>query len=87
LINQDTNLLTIFEKVKKRAIASAHRVDARYLLDGGLPAKALSAWFKALMFHPPTAFSRMNIFASSILQILGLGKIRKMILHIRKTKQ
>ncbi|MBL8092373.1 MAG: hypothetical protein JNJ43_18715, partial [Anaerolineales bacterium] len=83
LVEQDKNLSTIFEKVKNRAIASAHRVDARYLLDGELPKQALLAWFKSFWIHPPTALSRMNIFVSSILNILGLGKIREMILKKR----
>ena len=85
-VEQDENLAHVFATVKNRAIASAHRVDARYLLDGGLPTKALSVWFRALIIHPPTALARMNIFISSILNILGLGKIREMILKKRKKK-
>ena len=42
-------------RVERRARASAYRVDARYLLDGGRPASALSAWMRALFIHPPTA--------------------------------
>jgi glycosyltransferase involved in cell wall biosynthesis len=85
-VKQNENLNPIFEKVKKRAVASAHRVNARYLLDGGLPAKALSAWFQALTIHPTTALARMNIFVSSILNIWGLGKIREMILKKRSDR-
>lgn len=84
LVEQDKNLSTIFEKVRNRAIASAHRVDARYLLDGDLPRQALVAWFKSFWIHPPTALARMNIFASSVLSILGLEKIRGMILRKRE---
>ena len=36
---------------RRRATASAHRVDARYLLDGGQPAASLAAWTRALV-HP-----------------------------------
>lgn len=82
-VKQNEKLAPIFEKVKNRAVASAHRVNARYLLDGGLPAKALSAWFKALIIHPPTALARMNILVSSVLNILGLGKLREIILKRR----
>jgi GT2 family glycosyltransferase len=71
-------------KIDRRAIASAHRVDARYLLDGGLPARALGAWFRALFIHPPTALARMNIFVSSMLNLLGLGKLREAVLARRK---
>jgi hypothetical protein len=59
-------------------------VDARYLLDGGLPGKALQAWFRALVIYPPVALKRMNIFVSSILSLLGLGKLREAVLQRRK---
>ncbi|MBI3152564.1 MAG: hypothetical protein HYZ21_10550, partial [Chloroflexi bacterium] len=70
----------------RRARASAHRVDSRYLLDGGQPAKALSAWTRALLLHPPTALARMNILSSSILNLLGLGKLRDAVLKNREER-
>ncbi len=81
---RDFRLAPILARVTRRAHASAHRVDSRYLLDGGQPAKALSAWVRALFIHPSTALARMNILVSSILNLLGLGKIRNAILSKRK---
>jgi glycosyltransferase involved in cell wall biosynthesis len=83
LVSRDKDLAPILAKVNRRARASAHRVDSRYLLDGGLPAKAISAWMQALLIHPSTALARMNILVSSILDFLGLGKLRDMILKGR----
>jgi len=83
-IAQDKDLAKALLDVDRRAHASAFRVDARYLLDGGNPAKALRQWFRALLIHPPTALSRMNIFVSSILNLLGLGKMRDAVLAQRK---
>src|SRR3990172_2361137 len=82
-VARDFHLAPILAKVTRRAHASAHRVDSRYLLDGGQPAKALFAWIRALFVHPPTALARMNILVSSILNLLGLGKIRNAILSKR----
>lgn len=70
--------------VDKRARASAHRVDARYLLDGGQPWSALKAWAHALFIHPPTALARLNIFISALLDLSGLGKLRESILRRRQ---
>jgi glycosyltransferase involved in cell wall biosynthesis len=70
--------------VERRARASAHRVDARYLLDGGKPWSALKAWFRALIIHPPTALARMNIFVSALLNLLGLSKLRDVFLRRRQ---
>ena len=83
-IAQDKDLAKALMDVDRRAHASAFRVDARYLLDGGLPAQALRAWFRALFIHPPTALARMNIFVSIILNLLGLVKLREAVLARRK---
>jgi len=69
--------------VERRARASAHRVDARYLLDGGQSFAALKAWVRALFIHPPTALARLNIFVSSLLELAGLGGLRSLLLRQR----
>lgn len=70
----------------RRAKASAQRVNARYLLDGGQPWKALKAWSKTLSIDPPTALARLNILVSAILNLLGLGKLRARILRQRQKR-
>jgi GT2 family glycosyltransferase len=70
--------------VERRALASANRYDARYLLDGGQPASALGAWFRALFLHPPTALARLNLFVSALLELVGLGKLRDALLQRRQ---
>jgi len=85
-VAQDKNLAPILARVSRRARASANRVDARYLLDGGQPASALFAWMRALFIHPPTALARLNLLASAILNLFGLGKLRSAILRIREAR-
>ena len=70
--------------VERRAHASAYRVDARYLLDGGQPWSALKAWTRAFLIHPPTALARLNIFASALLNLAGLNILREYILRRRR---
>ena len=70
----------------RRARASAHRVEARYLLDGGQPFSALKAWTRALFIHPLTALARLNIFVSILLQISGLSLLREWVLRSRRRK-
>ncbi len=70
--------------VERRVLASANRYDARYLLDGGQPASALGAWFRALALHPPTALARLNILGSALLELIGLGKLRNSLLQRRQ---
>jgi glycosyltransferase involved in cell wall biosynthesis len=71
--------------VGARARAAAHRVDARYLLDGGQPAASLAAWTRALIIHPPTALARLNLLGSALLNLAGLGKLRESMLEKRKS--
>ncbi len=70
----------------RRARAAAHRVDARYLLDGGRSAAALRAWFRALTLHPPTAFARLNLLVSALLNLSGLGFLRRAYLRYRQQR-
>jgi hypothetical protein len=79
-------LASVFESVRRRATASAHRLDARYLLDSGQPLKALQAWMQALLIHQPTALARMNILVSALLQISGLGKLHEFYLKRRQAR-
>lgn len=74
------------DMVRMRSQASAYRVDARYLLDGGRPFSALRAWFIALFIHPPTALRRLNILVSAILQITGLNKLQDYVLRRRQRR-
>jgi glycosyltransferase involved in cell wall biosynthesis len=80
------NLASILSPISHRATASAHRVDARYLLDGGHPAASLAAWTRALFIHPPTALARLNLFGSAMLNLTGLGKLREATLKRRQSQ-
>jgi len=74
----------LLSSISHRALASAHRVDARYLLDGGQSAASLAAWTRAFFLHPPTALARLNLLGSALLNLVGLGKLRDMVLKRRK---
>ncbi len=78
-----TDLARTISSVERRARASAHRVDARYLLDGGEPWSALKAWTRALFIHPPTALKRLNILVLSVLNIFGLRKLITFYINLR----
>ena len=82
----DPDLASVLSPISHRALASAHRVDARYLLDGGQPAASLAAWTRALFIHPPTALARLNLLGSALLNLLGLECVHAIILKIRRIK-
>jgi glycosyltransferase involved in cell wall biosynthesis len=71
-------------RVERAARASAYRVNARYFLDAGQSLSSLRAWFMAFFIHPSTALQRLNIFVSALLNLLGLGRLRGVILSRRQ---
>ncbi len=73
-------------RVGSRARAAAERVNARYLLDDGQSWAALRAWGRAFRIHPPTALSRLNLLGSVLLNLVGLGAVRRAVLHLRKRR-
>ncbi len=83
---QNESLAPILNRVARRARAAAHRVNARYLLDGGQPWLALQAWAYALNIHPPTALARLNILGSVLLRLANLDKVRELVLQGRKKR-
>ena len=83
-VKSQPGLSEAIARVERRARASAHRVDARYLLDGGKSISALSAWMRALFIHPSTALARLNILASVLLNLTGLHALRQFFLQRRQ---
>lgn len=71
-----TEIASILAGCERRAHASAHRVDARYLLDGGQPWRAVIAWGQAFCIHPLVALARLNLLASALLNLAGLRGLR-----------
>ena len=82
--SKDPNLAPVLARVARRARASAYRLDARYLVDGGQARAALGAWTRALVIHPPTALARLNLLGSALLDLIGLGMVRQAILRRRQ---
>ncbi len=54
-MEQDLGLSDKFTRNRRKCVAGAHRINARYLLDGGQPAEALKAYTNAFVVFPPTA--------------------------------
>ncbi|MBI5933185.1 MAG: glycosyltransferase [Chloroflexi bacterium] len=80
------SLAPVLSRASRRTSASAHRINARYLLDGGQHAASLAAWMRAFLVHPPTALDRLNLLGSALLNLTGLGKLREKFLKRRQSK-
>jgi hypothetical protein len=66
------DLMPLIEQNRKRVLAGAYRLNARYLLDGGLPAQALAAYWQALLASPAYALKHWHRMAYAILCLVRL---------------
>lgn len=76
-----------FARNRRKIWAGAHRMNARYLLDGGQPGPALRAYLRCLAAHPPTALGeahRMAFAAASLL--VNVDRLRDWYLRRRRAK-
>jgi glycosyltransferase involved in cell wall biosynthesis len=60
---------------EKRILAGAYRLNAYYLVDGDLPAAALSAYVHAFKYHPSTALMDWRRILLAILSMIGLDHL------------
>lgn len=73
------DLARVIDENPKRAWGGAHRLNARYLLEGGLPKRALSAYWQALLADPRYAIKHWHRILYAALSALGLGKLRQLL--------
>lgn len=73
-------------KNKKRVWAGAHRLNAFYLLDGGLPGAALKAYWKGFWQHPGAVLPDWYRILYAVFSPLGLSGLRRAYLERRKRK-
>jgi glycosyltransferase involved in cell wall biosynthesis len=74
-------LSDIVRKHSRTVRAGAHRLDARYLLDGGEPGLALKAYGRVLTSRPSFAFEHWHRMLFALLSLMGLGWLRPMVLY------
>jgi glycosyltransferase involved in cell wall biosynthesis len=69
---------------RRRIEAGAHRLNARYLLDGGQPAPALRAYGRALSRSPRFALQHWHRMLYAALSLVGGGKLANLFYRDRK---
>lgn len=61
--------------------AGAHRLDARYLLDGGEPGMALRAYGRVFVSRPSYVFKHWHRILFAVLSLMGLDWLRPLVLY------
>lgn len=73
----------LWSKYRKRIWAGAHRMNARYLLDGGQPKKALQAYWTGLKSDFFIVAPEWHRMVYALLSILGFRNLRELYLKLR----
>ena len=76
-----------FAAQRRKIWAGAHRMNARYLLDGGQPGAALRSYLRCLWAYPPIALREANrmVFAAASL-VVNVDALRERYLQRRKRR-
>ena len=79
-------LAELFQRNQRRIRAGAHRINARYLLDGGQPGPAFKAYWHSLVSHPPTALKEGHRMVYALLSLVGLGRLKDYYYRLKRGK-
>jgi glycosyltransferase involved in cell wall biosynthesis len=72
-------MAAVIENAHHRVWGGAHRFNARYLLDAGLPLQALKTYGKVIRHYPEFAFQRLHRIFFALISLVGLGRLRRLV--------
>ena len=82
-IKSEPGFHNLWNQYHKKIWAGAHRMNARYLLDGGQPGAALRAYWAGLKSDFFTVAPEWHRMIYAVLSLIGLGDLRKVYLKLR----
>jgi glycosyltransferase involved in cell wall biosynthesis len=85
-MENDPGLREDFQQRRRKCVAGAHRINARYLLDGGQPGESLKAYWKSFTAYPPTALKEWHRILYCFPAMIGLTSPRSAYNRWRKKK-
>jgi glycosyltransferase involved in cell wall biosynthesis len=72
-----------YDRLKRRIMAGAHRINGRYLLEGGLPWESLKAFTRSFFSYPPIALKEWKRILYALFSLVGLEKLGPLYLKLR----
>ncbi|MBA4420594.1 MAG: hypothetical protein C0391_05555 [Anaerolinea sp.] len=67
-----------------RVEAGAHRINARYLLDGSRASEAFKSYWRGLMAHAPAIVPEWHRMLYALISLAGLGGLKRLFLGLRR---
>lgn len=72
---------------RSRVLAGVHRLDARYLLEGGQPGPSLRAYARALRYSPSYALRHAHRMLYALFSLAGLGGLSRLYYRLSPTPE
>jgi hypothetical protein len=79
----DARFESILPPIHKAVTASADRINARYLLDGGLDRAAFRSYWAGLVKHPPSVLPELHRMIYALLSVMGLSGLKKVFYRLK----
>lgn len=81
------DLIHLLERNRKRIDAGAHRLNARYLLDGGSPGTALQSYGRAILSNPGFALQHWHRMIFAMFSLLGASSLANWYFRLRQERR
>jgi GT2 family glycosyltransferase len=86
-MKSDPDLAALITRNARQVYAGANRLNARYLLDGGLPKQALKAYAEAFLAQPAFTLKHWHRILFAFVSLLGGGKLEKVFYRWRDARR
>ena len=79
-------LQALFAANRRAIWGGAHRINARYLLDGGQPGAALRAYGRGLRCYAPAVLPELHRMVFCLLSLAGLGRLENVYRRLKRRR-
>jgi glycosyltransferase involved in cell wall biosynthesis len=74
-MRSNPDLAKLYQLDRAKIQAGVHRINGRYLSEGGLPGKSLECYAKSFFAYPPTALQDWKRIIFTVFSLFGFSKI------------
>lgn len=86
-MKSEPGLAPVIARNARQVHAGAYRLNARYLLDGGMPKQALKAYAQAFLAQPSFALKHWHRILFAFISLLGGGKLENGFYRLRDARR
>jgi glycosyltransferase involved in cell wall biosynthesis len=86
-MKSDPDFAPLVARDRREVLGGAHRLNARYLLDGGFPREALRAYGRALRERPAYALRHGHRMVFAAFSLVGAGRLAGWLSNLQKGRE